>query len=100
MIEIGAPNRNIVAIVAMLLPNCKYAEQLVVFMICATSSTLLHLFSCQSMPHVVIINSYIITRSRYLNKREVKVLCYRICTGLCLDHECISAHYVSDYFYW
>ena len=33
--------------------------------------------------------------SRDLNKREVEVLCYRGCTGHCLDHDCISIHAVN-----
>ena len=38
--------------------------------------------------HLLIVNSYIVNRSRDLNKREVHILCYRCCTDHCY-HECI-----------
>ena len=49
------------------------------------------------MCHLVMVNSYMVNRSKELNKRKVEVLCYRGCTGHCLDHEYISSHYVNTH---
>ena len=51
------------------------------------------------MCYLVMVTSYIVNRSRDLNKREVGVLCYRGCTGHWLVPECISIHYVNDQTY-
>ena len=52
------------------------------------------------MCHLVIVKSYMVNRPMDLSKREVEVLCYRGCTGHCVDHECISMHYRNSFLFF
>ena len=57
-----------------------------------------HCFSIKNtMCHIIIVNSYMINRSRDLNQKEVEVLCFRGCTGHCLNHACISIHVICTW---
>ena len=46
-----------------------------------------------------MVNSLMSKKAKGCEQGEVEVLCYRGCTGDCLDHECISVDYVHDHIY-